>query len=247
MITVVYPGTTFVSNPPSSFSVFTSEFEHPQLFAALGYAVLCASMPAPKEAAEALYAKYFANGVFPAIDAAIARGFIDPDRIALQGQSNGGYATLSLISQTKRFRSAIASGAPTDFASLYGTFYGAYRFGDSGDPRTGQLLRMLQVERGVYQFAMPPWLARDQYLLNSPISDVDKVETPVMLIQGNLDFVPIEQGEEYFTALYRQGIRAEFVRYVGEWHTISNRENVLDLWKRIERWLNETMAPGRGQ
>ena len=245
LITVVYPGTTFGPNPPASFSIFTSDFEHPQLFAALGYAVLCASMPAPKEAAEALDAKHFANGVFPAIDAAISLGIIDPDRIALKGQSNGGYAALSLISQTRRFRSAIASGAPTDFASLYGTFYGAYRFGDSGDPRTGQLLRMLQFERGVYQFAMPPWLARDRYLLNSPISDVDKIETPVMLIQGNLDFVSIEQGEEYFTALYRQGKRAEFVRYVGEWHTISNRENVLDLWKRIEEWLKETMVPGR--
>jgi dipeptidyl aminopeptidase/acylaminoacyl peptidase len=74
---------------------------------------------------------------------------------------------------------------------------------------------------------------------------VDEVETPVMLIQGNLDFVPIEQGEEGFTALYRHGKRAEFVRYVGEWHTISNRENVLDLWKSIEEWLKETMAPGR--
>jgi hypothetical protein len=83
--------------------------------------------------------------VFSAV--AIARGVIDPDRIAILGQSDGGYATLSLISQTTRFRSAIASGAPTDFASLYDTFYGAYRFGDSGDPRTGQLLRMLQCER----------------------------------------------------------------------------------------------------
>lgn len=77
------------------------------------------------------------------------------------------------------------------------------------------------------------------------MSQVDKVETPVMLIQGNLDFVPIEQGEEYFTALYRQGIRAEFVRYAGEWHTISNRENVLDLWNRMDRCLKETMASGR--
>ena len=202
-------------------------------------------MPVPREAAEALSAKHFADGVLPAIDAAIARGIIDPDRIAIQGQSNGGYATLSLISQTTRFRSAIASGAPTDFASLYGTFCGASRFGDSGDPRTGQLLRMLQLERGVYQFAMPPWQAKDQYLLNSPISHVDKVETPVMLIQGNLDFVPVQQGEEYFTALYRQGKRAEFVRYAGEWHAISNRENVLDLWKTIDEWLKETMAPGR--
>src|SRR5205823_3613919 len=43
MVTVIYPGTTFGANPPSSFSVFTSDFEHPQLFAALGYAVLWAS------------------------------------------------------------------------------------------------------------------------------------------------------------------------------------------------------------
>src|SRR5262249_22530543 len=38
MIAVVYPGTTWGTNPPSYFSIFTSEFEHPQLFAALGYA-----------------------------------------------------------------------------------------------------------------------------------------------------------------------------------------------------------------
>ena len=102
---------------------------------------------------------------------------------------------------------------------------------------------MLQFEKGVYQFGMPPWSARGLYEVNSPISYVDKVETPVMLVQGKLDFVPIQQGEEYFTALYRRGKRAEFVRYQGEWHTISNHENVLDFWKRVENWLAETMTP----
>jgi dipeptidyl aminopeptidase/acylaminoacyl peptidase len=242
MVTVVYPGTTWGANSPSSFSIFTVDFEHPQLFAALGYAVLWVSMPEPKDAGEALWAKHFANGVLPAIDAAVAGGRIDPDRIAIQGQSNGGYAALSLVSQTHRFRSAIASAAPVDFASLYGTFYGDYRSGDSGDPRTGQLLRMLQLEKGVYQFAGPPWAVPDVYRSNSPISHVDHVETPVMLIQGDLDFVPIQQGEEYFTALYRQGKRAEFVRYPGEWHTISDREHVLDMWNRIRDWLAETLA-----
>jgi len=243
MVTMVYPGTTWGANPPFYFSIFTSNFEHPQLFAALGYAVLWVSMPEPKEVGEALWSKHFANGVFPAIDAAIARGIIDPDRIAIQGQSNGGYVTLSLISQTNRFRSAIASGAPTDFTSFYGTFYGADRYEDQDDPRTGQLLRMLQFERGVYQFGAAPWSAHDLYSSNSPISHVGDVETPVMLVQGNLDYVPVEQGEEYFTALYRQGKRAEFLRYQGEWHTISNRENVLDVWKKFEAWLAETMTP----
>jgi dipeptidyl aminopeptidase/acylaminoacyl peptidase len=64
-----------------------------------------------------------------------------------------------------------------------------------------------------------------------------------MLIHGDLDFIPIQQAEEFFTALYRQDKRARFVRYQGEWHTISNRVNVLDLWVRIAEWLSETMAP----
>ena len=66
-----------------------------------------------------------------------------------------------------------------------------------------------------------------------------------MLIHGDLDFIPVQQAEESFTALYRQDKRAEFVRYQGEWHEIENREDVLDLWKRINAWLAETMAAGK--
>jgi dipeptidyl aminopeptidase/acylaminoacyl peptidase len=64
-----------------------------------------------------------------------------------------------------------------------------------------------------------------------------------MLVHGDLDYVPIQQAEEFFTALYRQDKRAVFARYQGEWHTIANRVNVLDLWRRIGDWLSETMAP----
>lgn len=70
----------------------------------------------------------------------------------------------------------------------------------------------------------------------------DKVKTPVMLIHGDLDFIPIQQAEEFFTALLRQDKRAQFVRYKGEWHTISNRANVLDLWTRVAAWLSTTMT-----
>ena len=66
-----------------------------------------------------------------------------------------------------------------------------------------------------------------------------------MLIHGDLDFIPIQQAEEFFTALYRQDKRAVLVRYQGEWHTIANRPNVLDLWQRIGAWLKETTAPRR--
>lgn len=127
--------------------------------------------------------------------------------------------------------------------SLYGTFYGQYRYGDAGAPQSGQLLRMLQFEKGHLALGGPPWVEADRYRANSAVLSADKVETPVMLVHGDLDFIPIQQAEEFFTALYRQDKRAVFVRYQGEWHTISNRANVLDLWRRIADWLSETMAP----
>ena len=54
-----------------------------------------------------------------------------------------------------------------------------------------------------------------------------------------MDFVPIQQDEEFFTSLYRQNKRCRFVRYHGEWHTITLKPNVLDLWLRIQDWLGE--------
>jgi dipeptidyl aminopeptidase/acylaminoacyl peptidase len=99
------------------------------------------------------------------------------------------------------------------------------------------------MEKGVDNLGGPPWVNFDLYRAGSAVLQADKVETPLMLIQGDLDFVPIQQGEEFFTALLRQNKRAEFVRYQGERHTIDDRANVLDLWKRVSDRLAETMAP----
>jgi dipeptidyl aminopeptidase/acylaminoacyl peptidase len=242
LITYVYPGTVYSSRPPSSFSLFRTDFNHPQLFAALGYAVLLPSMPEPKDPADAHTLNLLPNGVLPAIDAVIARGIADPDRIGLIGQSDGGFATIGLITQTTRFRSAIASAGFSNLFSLYGTFFGQNRYGDSGPPQKGQQLRVLQMEKGLFALGGPPWGKADLYRAGSPIFSADKVQTPLMLIHGDLDYIPIQQDEEFFTALFRQDKRVRFVRYHGEWHTIANRSNVLDLWQRIADWLSETMA-----
>lgn len=244
MVTIVYPGTTYsVSAPPSNFSLFRTDFEHPQLFAALGYAVLMPSMPSPKGPEASHSIAPLLSGVLPAVDAVVARGVVDSDRIAVVGQSDGGFATLGLLTQTARFRSAIASASFSDLTSLYGTFYGQYRHGDAGPPQKGQVLRMLQMEKGVFGFGGPPWEHPESYHAESPLSGASKVQTPLMLVHGDLDFIPIQQAEEFFTALYRQDKRAVFVRYGGEWHTIANRSNVVDLWGRIGKWLFDTMPP----
>ena len=241
MITIVYPGVMYDRNEPSDFSLYQSGFwEHPQLFAALGYAVLLPSMPPANNQAEKL--KNLPSGVVPALDAVIERGIADPKRIAVAGQSDGGFATLGLITETSRFSSAIESAGFADLLSLYGTFYGQYRYGDAGSPEKGQVLRMLQMENGSDGLGGPPWANADLYRAGSAVLSSDKVKTPVMLIHGDLDFIPIQQAEEFFTALLRQDKRAQFVRYKGEWHTISNRANVLDLWTRVAAWLSTTMT-----
>jgi len=54
-----------------------------------------------------------------------------------------------------------------------------------------------------------------------------------------LDGIPIEQGEEFFMALQRQGKRAEFVRYWGEGHAFQSPANIRDMWERIFAWFKE--------
>ncbi|MHB1167985.1 MAG: alpha/beta hydrolase family protein [Longimicrobiales bacterium] len=81
---------------------------------------------------------------------------------------------------------------------------------------------------------MPHWT---DDLSNLPVADV---HTPVMLVHGEMDFIPIQQAEEYFTALYRQDKAVTLLRYAGEWHTLTARANVLDLWNRLGAWLERT-------
>lgn len=242
LITRVYPGTVYESTTPAALSPYSpGDFEHAQLFAALGYAVLLPSIPTKPDDPSAL--EPLMAGVMPAIDAAVASGIADPDRLAVVGQSGGGFATLGLITQTNRFRSAIASAAYSNFVSLYGTFYGTYRYGDGGRPETAQVLRMLQLENGFIGLGADPWTAPARYSSNSPLLRADKVETPVMLIKGDLDFIPVQQAEEFFTALLRRDKRAVLLRYAGEEHGIIERQNVLDVWRRMTEWLAETMGP----
>jgi dipeptidyl aminopeptidase/acylaminoacyl peptidase len=243
LITIVYPGLVYGGQQPSSLSPYQLNFEHPQLFAALGYAVLLPSMPEPKNHHDAHNLTSLPNGVLPAIDAVIAKGFVDQDRVAVLGQSDGGYAVQGLITQTNRFRSAIASAGFSDLVSLYGTFYGQFRYGDGGIPEASQAFRIIQMEKGTGGMGGPPWAEVERYREDSAVLQANKITTPIMLVHGDLDFIPIQQDEELFTMLYRQGKRVILVRYQGEWHTISHRPNVLDLWQRMENWLKETMAP----
>ena len=95
------------------------------------------------------------------------------------------------------------------------------------------------MEGGSVALGGPPWSELSRYLRNSPILYVDRVRTPLMIVQGDMDYVPIQQGEEFFTALHRMGRRAKFVRYWGEGHTVASPANTRDYWSRFFAWFSE--------
>jgi len=232
-IVKVYPG----DNPPERpEGIAGNSFLNLQLFAAHGYAVLVPSMPLPPEGSSTDPYDLMLDGVIPAIDKAIEMGVVDPDRIGLIGHSYGGYGVYSLVSQTKRFKVAAAVAGIADLISEYGTFALRCRYGPN--PCGGSDWTVGQGRMG-----NPPWQDAERYVHNSPLFHADKIETPLMIVQGDFDGSTIEQGEEMFNALLRQNRRAQFVRYWGEEHWPESPSNLEDFWRRIYAWFDEFLRP----
>src|SRR5262249_21132242 len=134
------------------------------------------------------------NGVLPAIEKAVALAVADPERVFVLGQSYGGYSTYGLITQTQRFKAAVAMAGYTDLVSIYGTFDARKRYMDHAHEAQGSIGR-LEMPMGQPRIGNPPWRDMGRYLRNSPIAYVDRVETPILLIHGDIDFVPMQQAE----------------------------------------------------
>ena len=241
MVTWVYPSTVFGDRQPSSQFLQLNPFDL-RLLATRGYAVLYPSMPLrPFGQAEDVYSE-LPKGVLPAIDKVVEMGIADPDRVGLMGHSFGGYATYGLLTQTKRFRAAVASAGLTNMSSLFGVFYMGQRYQSNGHESLKQMWAVETIGMGG-----PPWSDLARYFRNSPINYVDRVETPLLIIHGDFDkIVQLEQGEEFFTSLYRQNKRAKFVRYFGEEHLVSgSAANITNVWDQIFSWFDEFLTPVR--
>ena len=206
------------------------------LLPAHGFALLIPSMPlaAPGQPSDPLID--LPKGVMGAVDAAIAAGIADPDRIGVMGQSYGGYSTYGLVTVTTRFKAAVALAGFSNLVSLYGVFPADIRYGQNAH-EDGHQFGL--AESGQWRMGAAPWQDLGRYLRNSPYYSVDRVQTPLMIIHGDMDYVPIEQAEEFFSALNRLGKRAVFVRYWGEGHVINSPVNVADMWQRIFSWFDE--------
>jgi len=209
------------------FGLFYGGTFNMQFFATRGYAVLLPDSPLSEGSAMADLAKT----VLPGVNKVIEMGIADPERLGVMGQSNGGFSTLALIVQSKRFKAAIAIDGMGDLVSLYSEM-------DKGGATYGLGL----VEHGQDSMGGTPWQYRDRYIENSPFFYLDRVETPLLIVHGSEDsYVAPFLGDQIFVGLRRLGKEVVYAKYLGEGHT--PREwtfaNQVDLCNRMIDWFDK--------
>jgi len=145
--------------------------------------------------------------------------FIDKNKLGLDGQSWGGYQIAYLVTQTDLFACAYAGAAVSDMISAYG----GIRWG------TG-MSRMFQYEKTQSRIGGTLWDKPLQFLENSPIFWVPKINTPLLLMHNDADdAVPWYQSIEFITALRRLDKPAWLLSYNDEAHNLIKRPNKKDI------------------
>src|SRR5258706_2970758 len=151
------------------------------------------------------------------VDAMIAKGVADPDRLGAFGWSYGGYMTFWILTQTDRFK-AVSPGAGLS------NIYSMYSQND-----IQRYLRWFYSDKS-------PWEAQELYWDRSPMKYIKNVKTPTMIMHGQVDTrVPIAQAQEFYMALKEMKVPVEFVVYPRENHGFTEPRHQMDL---VRRYVN---------
>jgi dipeptidyl aminopeptidase/acylaminoacyl peptidase len=161
--------------------------------------------------------------IMAAVDEVCSRDYVDETRLGIGGYSYGGYMSAWIVGQDTRFRAAVVGAPCINLVSFYGTSDIGVSFGES-------------------QFGGPPCQNMASLVQRSPLTYVANVETPVLLLHGEIDATcPISQSEEYFVSLKRLGKTVEFVRFPECAHSFRSRgapEMRREYLKRTKDWFD---------
>jgi dipeptidyl aminopeptidase/acylaminoacyl peptidase len=193
-------------------------------YASRGYVIFNPDVPYQKGyPGESAY-----NSVVSGTEALVREGFIDPQRMALQGHSWGGYQVAYLLTRTGIYACAEAGAVVIDMVSAYG----GIRW------ETG-LSRMFQYEHYQSRIGGSLWEKPELYIENSPLFALDKVSTPVLILQNDSDgHVPWYQGIEFFAAMRRLNKPAWLLNYNGEPHWPVKLQNRKDFNIRMQQFFD---------
>ncbi len=168
------------------------------------------------------------NCVVPGVTSLIEKGFVDKDNIGVQGHSWGGYQIAYLVTRTDIFKAAEAGAVVPNMISAYG-----------GIRWWSGLVRQFQYEHTQSRIGGTPWEYPARYVENSPIFNIDKINTPLLIMHNDEDgHVPWYQGIEFFTALRRLQKPSWFLNYNGEPHWPLKRQNRKDFNVRMAQFFD---------
>lgn len=161
--------------------------------------------------------------VLAGVDTVVKQAPVDNDRIGVTGWSYGGYMTMWTVTQTHRFRAAVAGAGIADWLSYYGEnsidqwmtpFFGTSVYNDSA-----------------------------VYAKSSPITYIKQVKTPTLVVVGERDGeCPAPQSYEFWHALKDLGVPTELVVYAGEGHAFHDPKDRLDVLHRTLEWFDKYLG-----
>ncbi len=203
---------------------FSSELQY---YAAAGYVVLYVN---PRGSTS--YGQEFANlihhnypgpdydDLMSGVDAVIGKGYVDAERLFVTGGSGGGILTAWIVGKTNRFQAAVAAKPVINWYSFVLTT-DVYPYFNG------------------YWFPGPPWKHTEQYLRRSPISLIENVTTPTMLLTGEVDHrTPISESEQFYQALKIRKVDTMLVRVPDASHGIVRRPSRLIMKvQHILKWF----------
>jgi len=199
-----------------------------QVFATRGYGVLLVDVPLGPQGKGGNPIQEMGDAILAQVYRSAALGHTDTSRVAIMGQSYGGYSTAAMITQTNLFRAAIALDGLYDLAGDYA------RMGPGGNT-----FNFVWSETGQGRMGTHPWADLRRYLANSPYYQADKIHTPFLIIHGKKDDTcPVEGAEKMYDALKRLDRTAELALYDGEGHVPGDWSlvNAVDATQRMVDW-----------
>ncbi len=216
-------------------AAWTPEFQTPDGFALFltraGYDVF---LPNPRgsfgegERFASANVRDFGHGdlrdILTGIDAVEHAAPVDDARLGLTGYSYGGYMTMWAVTQTDRFKAAVAGAGISDWLSYYG-------------------------ENGIDTWMLPffgntVYADPAVYARSSPIDFITHVKTPTFEYVGSADVeCPMPQTEEFYHALRTLGVPTKFVVYPGQGHGMSDPKDWADASRRTLAWFDRYLVP----
>jgi dipeptidyl aminopeptidase/acylaminoacyl peptidase len=225
-----YPTILWIHGGP--VSQFSTSFQSTwQLFAANGYLVVAANPRGSSGRGEAFSEAIWADwgnldyeDVNAAVDHVIERGWADPERLGVGGWSYGGILTNYVITKTTRFHAAVSGSSETEYRAAYGNDHYQLEW---------------ELELGL------PWENPELYNHLSPISRVQHVTTPTLVLCGEKDWnVPLSQSENLYQSLRRLGVPTQLIIYPGQSHGIRLPSFQKDRYERYVAWFDRFLKSG---